>query len=82
MLAQSYFTHILPKARLGQCHSSKDSFLEAVFNEQKSSRENNAKEFTLVIVTECSTTSDRRILLGLKRRGFLVRGFTMASVAN
>ena len=72
MLPQSYFTHILPKARLGQCHSSKGSFLDAVFNDQNSSsNEKNAKEFTLVIVTECSTTtSRRRILLGLKRRGF------------
>lgn len=62
----SYYTHILPESRLGQRHSSKESFIQAVSG---CCDGGSPREYTLVVVTECTSTS-RRILLGLKLRGF------------
>jgi 8-oxo-dGTP pyrophosphatase MutT (NUDIX family) len=67
-----YFTHILPVSRLGERHASKESFLKTVYggdHNVKNTGRNSTTEYTLVVVTECSSTS-QRILLGLKLRGF------------
>jgi len=56
----SLFRHKLPPSRLGQCHSSFQSFENEVASPQKQ------KEFTLVVVTAVPC----RILLGKKHRGF------------
>lgn len=62
----SYYIHILPESRLGQCHTSKESYMQAVNGCCDGS---SPREYTLVVVTECTSTS-QRILLGLKLRGF------------
>lgn len=61
MTSNNLFTNRLPESRLGQFHSTLDSFRQA--SQHVPSR---SKEFTLVVVTD----SPARILLGLKNRGF------------
>lgn len=56
------FPRALPASRLGQSHSSLDSFRKATQFEATKS-----KEYTLIVITE---PKRQRILLGLKRRGF------------
>jgi 8-oxo-dGTP pyrophosphatase MutT (NUDIX family) len=57
---KAQFPKRLPSSRLGQSHSTLEAFCEAVqFTAHKS------KEFTLVVVTD-----QKRILLGMKNRGF------------
>ena len=62
------FAHILPESRLGQSHPSKASFLSAAYGLNGGGGSvRKTKEYTLVVVTQ---SSKRRILLGLKHRGF------------
>ena len=60
----TYFYNLLPKQRLGKEHLSFESFQDAVKSSTNSKVE---KVYTLILITH---HSKKRILLGLKRRGF------------
>jgi hypothetical protein len=64
MASKHQFTHVLPVNRLGEQHTSLESYKNAVV---ATNSPLNSKEYTLVVVTE---PLRRRILLGLKQRGF------------
>jgi 8-oxo-dGTP diphosphatase len=70
--ARSLFQHALPASRLGTEHASLEEFRKAA-----NFTPSNQKEYTLIVVTNCcedvghaNSGSRRRILLGLKHRGF------------
>jgi 8-oxo-dGTP pyrophosphatase MutT (NUDIX family) len=58
------FHNALPESRLGQQHDCLEAFQEATVNHHQPVRQQ--KEYSLVVVTE----QPRRILLGMKNRGF------------
>eukprot|EP00547_Thalassionema_nitzschioides_P015582 CAMPEP_0194256834 /NCGR_PEP_ID=MMETSP0158-20130606/37617_1 /TAXON_ID=33649 /ORGANISM="Thalassionema nitzschioides, Strain L26-B" /LENGTH=140 /DNA_ID=CAMNT_0038995661 /DNA_START=86 /DNA_END=505 /DNA_ORIENTATION=+ len=62
---KSKFPHQLPENRLGTLHATLEDFRAATCDFKPSK----IKEYSLVLVTELSSSS-RKILLGLKHRGF------------
>ena len=66
------FPNTLPSSRLGRQHATLASFYEAVHGSGDDAKESlpGRKHYSLVVVTDRESPSCRRILLGMKHRGF------------
>ena len=66
------FPNILPSDRLGRQHATFASFHESVHGSDGNAKKSlpGRKYYSLVIVTDRESPSRRRILLGMKHRGF------------